>query len=1346
MTNSTPKPLRSDPRRQAIPTHRGYLYQEWRSVLAWLQLKQGEVLWLEGAEDFDVLSLASAEVVQVKATSRKVTLCSRDILTAISNFWIHRVNNPGHRILFRFLTTSERGRERSRLLGPGSGLDLWDRCRRRNADLRQLRDFLSSRKAFPGDLREFVLNSSDDEFREELIARIEWDTGREPLEEIEDLVNREVIEYGEPRALFPSESKNVVAHLLKHVRDVICKEETRRLDRTDFALLFESVTVEPQPKRERREREIEALAQRSIYRHLDYTSTSGDAGLKVVEIIQAQALLPSTQRLAQRKALVSDLRSRLNLSGLLVISGSIQMGKSTLASLIAADGPAVWRPIPMSGMSPTQIHELLIGAAIADGRNETGLDYIVDDLNFDGQVFEYEKALVIFLYAILKRGGQVIITTQGALPSRIALRLDLSANATVSVPPLNTDDIGELATNFGCPLRFLDSWTKIIETNTAGHPILVHARIKGLENANWPKPGIQDIVGSSDIDQVRQEIRQRLSDLLPSEQSRTLAYRLSIMFAYFKRVHALEMGHHRPALLNPGEAFDLLVGPWVDYLGKGYYRVSPLLKGTNMFGSQETKALHRSAATAFLAEHTVTPTELDGVLFHSLAGEDPLTLSIAAQLCLGIGKQDWPIVCHEIEWLTFMSLIPGERLFKPDGLLSMMVRLVQFRVALEVDSSVRAPHILECWGKEFDQLTESERSSEWFVASELSFCNQSLFCVRVPLTAQVMVTTIARAVALTRTVKQSLPDKPLLRKLLGESIEDLDKSEDFLWGAAIRHMGLDDVDEFFSALSNVDAGISREIWDQLKDNDYLAMVLLDSMWLKEEKAAEPRWQKCIEVAERVALLAEANESYSLLAVAYRIKGIILAEYLHEPDAAFEAIAEGQGKCRTEHRVLRDYNAKLLSLEKRPEEAIKIWEELFPELEHSKVPVRTFSYRDAYLAAAELGWWSRAVEFALRAEKAAEDSQFTQALILGFAASRAWALWMAKDYEASLVSFVDIVDRFPDLPEFEDDPGLVALYRKVCYAVYWLGEMASGQEEVVRPQPAWFTDESVPQGKDLKLINSHPYVWYCLARLEHRSDLGDTAFRRFEEVSRTAGLPLIQCSVEELRIKRSIRGLYLDSLMDEYAEFSRMIRTLAKTRGGTETTQNNSKSAIDLILVVLIRMLMSVEKRVIPCATWRISAERYGFLDEAVGALLDFVELSPNIDEGGIIRVLKNLNANWSARLAASALLSASELVDPEDRFLANAFLLQAANGFGPWKDEAEIGIERFVSLGWTIAVEQQTASLLSPRTNVEPILTACRDDSCRGLRKAARIIVAAKRSVSIHISDELMSQLREIST
>ena len=62
------KRLTADPKRQATDSLRGYLYQIWHSVNAWLDLADDEVLYLEGAEDFDILSNDIDTAVQVKNT------------------------------------------------------------------------------------------------------------------------------------------------------------------------------------------------------------------------------------------------------------------------------------------------------------------------------------------------------------------------------------------------------------------------------------------------------------------------------------------------------------------------------------------------------------------------------------------------------------------------------------------------------------------------------------------------------------------------------------------------------------------------------------------------------------------------------------------------------------------------------------------------------------------------------------------------------------------------------------------------------------------------------------------------------------------------------------------------------------------------------------------------------------------------------------------------------------------------------------------------------------------------------------------------------------------------------
>ncbi len=48
--------LIADPKRQVNDALRGYVYQIWHSVNAWLDLAEDEILYLEGAEDFDKVS------------------------------------------------------------------------------------------------------------------------------------------------------------------------------------------------------------------------------------------------------------------------------------------------------------------------------------------------------------------------------------------------------------------------------------------------------------------------------------------------------------------------------------------------------------------------------------------------------------------------------------------------------------------------------------------------------------------------------------------------------------------------------------------------------------------------------------------------------------------------------------------------------------------------------------------------------------------------------------------------------------------------------------------------------------------------------------------------------------------------------------------------------------------------------------------------------------------------------------------------------------------------------------------------------------------------------------------
>jgi hypothetical protein len=174
MIDNNLKGLRGDQRRQAIPTLKGYTYQIWQSLYRWVTLKEDAVLFLEGAEDVDILGPAErAETVQIKETagSGPVTLRSKDVVEAIVHYWEHRKNNPEVVVRFRFLTTAGRGMERSNPFGEVTGIDHWDACKRAGTNLDSLRSFLSELEALPDDLRDFIVNSSDEVLRKVSLSK-----------------------------------------------------------------------------------------------------------------------------------------------------------------------------------------------------------------------------------------------------------------------------------------------------------------------------------------------------------------------------------------------------------------------------------------------------------------------------------------------------------------------------------------------------------------------------------------------------------------------------------------------------------------------------------------------------------------------------------------------------------------------------------------------------------------------------------------------------------------------------------------------------------------------------------------------------------------------------------------------------------------------------------------------------------------------------------------------------------------------------------------------------------------------------------------------------------------------
>lgn len=1343
------EPLQSDSQRQAIAPLRGFGYQIWQSVLQWITLRSDQVLFLEGAEDFDLVSDGHAETVQIKDTagSGTVTLNSGSIVEAISHFWEHQSNNPSQVVHFRFLTTSGRGMEQSNAFGGVRGLDHWDRCKHSRSRLAELRSFLLTKDALPDQLKEFIASASDTELRERLIRRITWDTGQGDHAAVKEAIRRRVVGIGAQLfGVLPYEADRVVPHLFSHAFEVATQKDDRRLDLTAFLELLQAHTAILISRSELDQRRSVGTGQVNF----GGSVAPSEKVDFIAETPEAYAL-PSFDRMAQRKQIVDDLIQRLKVRGILVINGSTGTGKSTLAALIARQEGEHWQRFDLRDKEPERISEHLIRATIADRMGSQEVDYIIDDLSFDAHSQSYERSLAAFLDTVTARGGRVILTTQGELPSRLDLAFDLPEDSHFTAPWLTEEEVEEIAIAHGCPAgRKLQSWRRIIHINALGHPQLVHARVKNIAASGWPMPKLEDIINQQDVANVRREVRQRLQAQLPSDHARTLAYRLDTFSLHFRREHALFIAQHPPALPNPGEVFDLLVGPWVEQVNSKYYRLSPLLRSSaaEVFGSARVKNLHKTAAYSFLANmKAISQFELNGVLFHGIIGEEARPLDAVARNIDKIKDADWPLVAAEIDWITYVALGSGEKLFKSTQFTSLMLRNLQFRVAAHTSPDVLAARVVSAWEQELDAFDQFEESEAFPVARMgfQYFLNAIFFRIEVPLSIRTIIRNTAKMVSLLNDCKaRAAAGNTLIQQALEASPAGFDVVDEYVFIAAVRCKQADDVSEFLAALLEQEEAAALPIWEQLRVNDYVAMLLVSPVWIPEIKATAPSWHGPLEVLDQVIEIGLKQGASALVANAFRAKAIIVKEYLPNGGDAEAILAEGATRLGYDHPIIQDYLAKIYMLDGRYSEALDLWRTIPPEEDDEQPTARVFTPREALMCAAKLGQWSLAAEYALDGEKnALRLSHLGDAIAAGFIAENAFALWMQGDLPGAFESFTRVIEALASLPDPNSNMKSYTLHLKVLLTIKWIGGNRTEAEKEINPQSGWFTDQ-LSEGSREKPAPPYLFYWYYLADAEYKANVDAGILSGLRTEREGSDDAVVNSLIETLRIKSSLKRYSFDSLVDQYARLARSARDVRSSANMPDLPMFDTGMLISIAFAALVLLVGVRRQREIPIQRWMSDAKRYGLANSELTEYLNFIESAIGLADSELLSLTNNMSARFETRLVAALLLAASATLDPAIRFATNVLVVNSESAYQVWREELAPTIDKLVVDGWELTTTEQSFALLSPRTTVPLIRRACRDPSVVGLRRAARVLIAAQSAVSVRLPDVVVGRLSSV--
>lgn len=344
--NPKPTPLIGDSARQAPDLHKGLVYQIWRSVEAWIHLADNELLFLEGAEDYDVVSSTSGTVVQVKATVGNITLRSDAVTSALNSFWLIKNNHQDKQISLRFITTSPITTEQGNPFGGGSmGLEVWRLCAKtKDTSLAEkLRLFLTTdpivcpqldKQGTDGattpksTLLKYLQTTDATSVLNEFITHIFWKTESEDSDVVKESVAIYLRAFGEQQRLRPNECESAKDHLFRIVAETASKKQGRVLSRDDFRLEFEQATSKRYSASE-----LAALTAGAGFLQQAISSplaSGGDVILAAATLVQigVPALPPD---FVKRATLVTKVQEVTSNFGGVVIKGSSGMGKSTLA-------------------------------------------------------------------------------------------------------------------------------------------------------------------------------------------------------------------------------------------------------------------------------------------------------------------------------------------------------------------------------------------------------------------------------------------------------------------------------------------------------------------------------------------------------------------------------------------------------------------------------------------------------------------------------------------------------------------------------------------------------------------------------------------------------------------------------------------------------------------------------------------------------------------------------------------------------------------------------------------------------------------------------------------------------
>ena len=1346
--------LKADRKRQAHNSLRGYRYQILHSVAAWLDLADTETLYLEGVEDFDKVSDDTFTAVQVKDARRKITLRSQEVNDAINNYWRLQTNDRDRSVKFRFLTRSEIGLERGNPFGTGKpGLQVWRRCSGDEESIAKISGVLQEEGKISEDVKDFLKQAKPQEIYEQLIAPISWETGSKPVSFVEQSICEKLVLHGYQLHFRPAESKKVFDSLINEAWKVATHKDNRVLTKVHFLEIFEEQTTQRVSNEHMRYREMQTTILGNV--STPFISSSSNISIQSHSPI-LNTIPPLFPDVTPRTDLITRIQTKLQSEGMVVIHGGTGRGKTTLTKLTAKDASDSWLWLSFTNKDSSEIVKYLQQLAIQISDQSSPINIVLDDLNLQPQELrEYEETLGIVVYRVLERGAKLLITSQHKPPNSFIRQLDASSSIVVHVPDFTLAEIEQFAEQLKCPAEDAKNWAQLIQLHTSGHPRLVHARLARLREENWIQQNvIESLVQTpGEVVEEREEARRLLADLPDNQQE--FLYRLSLMATEFRKDYAVNIGEIPESLPYVGDIFGQLVGPWIDPVNKSYYTISPLLTraADHVWSESKRNMLHAQIADAILKTGNLTRIEACAVLTHSIVGKNKLGFIAVLNALRTAPEENWKEICQEFSWLIHVKPDIPEQSFPRDTFIKHLFRSLQYRIAAEVEPE-SAPKILEIWDKE----TKPYEPHQSYLLARLEVATEALMYCQASLSAKQIVGFLREIFDITDNNNEV--QKIYYSHYIAQFEEQKGiESNYFSFLFSIIYRAPRPIDppffsELIDALDSLPTKIRTLLLVDFKDESIDSRLLIDGVWWAEANRENPDWGRCLKVFDKAIEKAVVWGYPHLAAASARGKGIIHDEYLHNSDAAHEALQDFIAKVGV-FPSIEEEQAFVYLHQKLYKDALNIYDRILstwnpPSEQVNLGPLEV--YRRAAICAAELNDWEKAATFfeegAIRTERIENSERY-----ISLYADAGFAQFKAGNMLECIKLLNSALEGFEKLVQDKGDGKYITLKKCLVGTIECIAKY-SGEKKPSEPLrlPPGLCSDPAPNETILSLPDAAiGYAWSHLAQVEYRFGRGSTALEHALRISDRDANPKLNFSLSLLEAQHDFRNKTFDNLPQRIHQLANTYNSIQK-----QTGQGIGAAAINSSFIAALDNLATVENIVFVLGTallvrLRTSREMHDMLviwrsnsselpiEENLIVALDLIESTLSGDLNNALAVMNTQDAKYENRLAAALKVVNNTQTSPDDLFYAHTFI--ATSLIGNTLDDSVLDdFAELFSAQW-LEKTKLPATLQIPRITVPQIEQACKGSET-GKKKIGQILLAVHQAVSVNVAPEIQQQFR----